>query len=200
VSRQYDERVEADSATLAPDWRERFRTTVRMFFDHAGTVLWFVNGPVAYEDSGLPADLIERLRAWEREEDAAFARTDGTRPSAREAADEQRRDEIGLRLAREIADELGDQFAVEFHRAAAPERVILRARHPGSNPAARSAFERWEEADRAEAARLHEKLQSSSDSASFGWFASIGDAEAAAARFYPLGDRGDRREGGGESD
>ncbi|WP_378148083.1 hypothetical protein ACFJGV_07725 [Cnuibacter sp. UC19_7] len=109
---------------------------VRIYPDYADTVIWF-SDPFPYEETGLTAELIERLSAWESTYYAAM--TERFEWDARFSLHEF--DHTGLDLAHAVADEIGPDFEVEYrsfenHGAVA----TLRAEAPAANPSARDAF------------------------------------------------------------
>ncbi|RFA13234.1 hypothetical protein B7R22_13790 [Subtercola boreus] len=120
------------------DAAEYLRTVVRVFPDYAGTVLWFAAGPVLYDEAHLTEGLVAEMVRWEAAYYASltdfFEWRPGTDPSAF--------DEQGLRLAKRLAEELGDAVEVEYHhrREGAPQPVRLRGAGNGTNAAARAAF------------------------------------------------------------
>ncbi|WP_231440721.1 hypothetical protein [Brevibacterium zhoupengii] len=111
-------------------------TTVRMFPDYADTVLWLVF-PIDYEDTGLSPDLISQLDAWEQSYyDALDADFDWK--SAREA---RAFTQSGIDLAGQVANELGEEFVVEFasYEHHAPTYTV-QSRRPADNDEAFAAF------------------------------------------------------------
>ena len=85
--------------------------TVRLMADHASSPIWFGYDPVPLETTGLSDELIGDLSEWAaRVERLAHADSDDP--------DLQRTigllDDTGVRLARRIARELGDEFEVEY--------------------------------------------------------------------------------------
>lgn len=103
---------------------------VRMFPDHADTVLWFT-GPVDYEDSGLSVDLVRALRDWEQ------ASYDGVAPDVewRSRSLAHAHHTEGERLAARVADELGSGYEVEYGDGT-PRRVRSTRESPGLPAAA----------------------------------------------------------------
>ena len=81
---------------------------VRMFPDYADTVLWF-DGPVDYAQCGLSERLIRDLTRWEQGYYDALEDLEWRTP---ELAAQFTKD--GIRLARQVARELGEDFEVEF--------------------------------------------------------------------------------------
>lgn len=121
---------------------EEYATTVvRLFPDHARSVLWF-SGPVPYEATQLDERLVADLRAWEisfyagRTRDLAWS-------SPRLAV---QFDVTGVRLARRLADAIGDDFEVEYFAGESRRRV--RGAGPALNPAAAAMFQRWADQSR----------------------------------------------------
>ncbi|WP_240372216.1 hypothetical protein [Brevibacterium zhoupengii] len=111
-------------------------TTVRMFPDYADTVLWLVF-PIDYEDTGLSPDLIPQLDAWEQSYYEALD-TDFDWKSAREA---RAFTQTGIDLAGQVANELGEEFTVEFasYEHHAPTYTV-QSRKPADNDEAFAAF------------------------------------------------------------
>lgn len=112
-------------------------STVRMFPDYAGTVLWF-NDPIDYDTAKLSEDLTRDLSLWEQ------SYYDGLNGDyewkslglARRFAAQ------GERLAQRVADELGDGFEIELATFVedAPIRKF-RGRGPALNRSAAAAFD-----------------------------------------------------------
>ena len=122
-------------------------SVVRLFSGHAESVVWF-SEPVPYAETRLDAALVGDLRAW----DAAFhagltAEGDWRSP---DLAEQQER--VGARLARRLADQLGDDFEVEHDLG--DDRRRVRAAGPARNPEAAAAFGAMADRARAERARL----------------------------------------------
>jgi hypothetical protein len=126
---------------------------VRLFPGWAESSVWF-DGPVAYEDTGLDDGLVADLRAWDDSYYAAITPPAYAWPGADLEARHLR---AAARLARRIADEVGDEFEVEHD----PDRRRVRASGPPSNDAAAAAFRAL--AARAEARRS--TLQAASERA-----------------------------------
>ncbi len=140
------------------------RTVVRVFPDYANTVLWFVGGPVDYADAKVTDSLAADMRAWEE----SYYESLNDAMAWRSLELEGRHAAEGLRLARLLADELGDAFEVEVWAEGAKEKVRILGQHPGSNPAAVAAFRgRAAESD-AEDERIRQLRGSG---ATFGWTA-----------------------------
>ena len=117
---------------------EYLRSVVRVFPDYAGTVLWFVPGPVSYEVAHLSPELTSAMKAWEKLFDEYLSYE-----APRSGLDEDAWDAEGLRLCRALADELGDLVGVEYHSdREGAKKIVLRGRGQGTNAPARAAFER----------------------------------------------------------
>lgn len=116
---------------------EAMRPTVRMFPDHAGTVLWF-RDPVDYDLAHLSTGLVHDLACWEQ------SYYDGLTPDfGWKSADLARRFTTeGNRLAQRVADELGNGYEIEFasYEEDVPTRRF-RAKGPASNLHAAAAFD-----------------------------------------------------------
>src|SRR5689334_1382975 len=106
---------------------------VRLFSGWAESPVWF-DGPVAYEDTRLDAELVADLRAWDDGYYAALTPTYAWSSPDLEA----RYHREGARLARRLADQLGDEFEVEHDLGDARRRV--RATGPARNQEAAAAF------------------------------------------------------------
>lgn len=111
-------------------------TTVRIFPDYGDTVLWLVF-PVDYEDSGLSAELISQMDAWERSYYQALD-ADFNWKSAEHA---RVFTHTGIELAGQVANELGEEYIVEFasYEHAAPMYTV-QSRRPADNESAAAAF------------------------------------------------------------
>jgi hypothetical protein len=148
------------------DWVEDKVPVVRMFPDYADTVLWFA-GPVDYTECGLSERLIQDLTRWELAYCDALVDQEWRTP---ELAAQFTKD--GVRLAQQVARELGESFEVEFRsyeNGAGVRR--FRGKGPGS-PTATAAFgQRAAEMrdGRAQLARM--KAEDEASGASGGWFA-----------------------------
>ena len=118
-------------------------TVVRLFPDYAGSVIWFPS-PVPYQETELDPRLIGDLQSWEASYYAGLTsdyewRTAGL--GARFHAE-------SARLARRLADQIGDAFQVEHDSGESHRRV--RGAGPARNPAAAAAFQRLADAARDE--------------------------------------------------
>ena len=116
------------------DWVDDKVPVVRMFPDYADTVLWF-DGPVDYAECGLSERLIRDLERWEQGYYDALVDLEWRTP---ELAAQFTKN--GVRLAQQVARELGEDFEVEFRsyeNGAGVRR--FRGKGPGS-PAATAAF------------------------------------------------------------
>ncbi len=140
------------------------RTVVRVFPDYAGTVLWFVGGPVDYADAKLSDSLAAAMQAWEE----SYYRSLDDDLKWRSPGTEEHHAAEGLRLARLLADELGDAFEVEVWAEGAKEKIRILGLHPGSNPAAVAAFRGWAAESEAEDERVRQLRDSG---VTFGWTA-----------------------------
>jgi hypothetical protein len=120
---------------------------VRLFPDYAGTVIWFPD-PVPYEETQLDATLIADLRAW----DASYYAGLNSNYEWRTPELGTRFHREGVRLARRLADQIGDDFQVEHHHGKSRRRI--RAAGPARNPDAAAAFHCLADAAREEWTRL----------------------------------------------
>jgi hypothetical protein len=82
---------------------------VRMFPDYAGTVLWYGDGPVDYEDAHLPARLVADLEAWE----ASYYDGLDDEMEWRSRDLEMGHAARGAELARRVAEALGSAFVIQ---------------------------------------------------------------------------------------
>ena len=140
---------------------------MRMFPDYAGTVLWFGN-PIRYEDSGLAQDLIRALRSWE---DSYYqSLTPDIDWVSAEAA--HRFTAEGNRLARQVADELGEGFEISF--ASYEEGVPARLFHSSGaapNANAVAAFNALANAPQAGGQASYLAREEMEQSGGSGWYA-----------------------------
>jgi hypothetical protein len=139
---------------------------VRVFPDHAGSVIWF-SEPLPYAETRLTPNLVAQLEEWERQYYAALDANFRWRPSV-SLHDFSAR---GLELARAVSVELGPCFAVEYRSFEDRKAVArLRSEHPAKNVTAEAAF--LERADRARAdwAEARARLAARPDAAP-GWHA-----------------------------
>lgn len=127
-------------------------TVVRLFPDHAESVIWF-SGPVPYERTELDPRLIADLRSWDAAYDAGLNADHDWRTSGLERqfhAD-------GTRLARRLADQIGDDFEVEHDLGESRRRV--RGSGPPRNHAAAAAFHAMADAARKDWADLRRSVE-----------------------------------------
>jgi hypothetical protein len=110
-------------------------TVIRLFPDYAESVIWF-SSPVPYEETQLDDRLIADLRTWEASYYAGLSSDLSWRAPGLEA----RFRADGLELARRLADQIGDDFQVEYDLGWSRRRV--RGTGPARNPAAALAFHR----------------------------------------------------------
>lgn len=123
---------------------------IRLFPDHAGTVLW-LRDPVDYAQTALSTTLVAALQGWERNyyESLTEESTFLTKELARSFTAE------GNRLAGIVAAEVGSGFAVEFSSYERfSRRRYFNSPMPATNPAAATCFAALLEADDAAAAQL----------------------------------------------
>jgi hypothetical protein len=131
-------------------------TVVRVFPDHADSVIWFL-GPVPYERARITLGLAEDLSAWEDRFYEILDDEHWIRDEFRDAFDAE-----GLRLARSLSEELGPPFAVDY--VSEKGRITrFASTSPGTNPVAVAAFTGMAEDLRARSERLDELLASGSE-------------------------------------
>lgn len=125
---------------------------VRLFPDHPGTVLWFF-GRLDYANTGLSAELITDLTAWEASYYSSLTPDmDWKRPEVAAAFTAS-----GNLLARRLVEEIGPGFAVEFYSyERGPGRKLFSTDSPANNPVAASAFQAIVTAEEAEQTRFQE--------------------------------------------
>ena len=107
---------------------------VRIFPGYAGTVLWAWSGTVGYDESRLSGPLIADLRAWE-----GLGEREGLTGVPLPSDAQEAWVAEGVRLASELASELGSGFSVEM--ADGDEPFTTRSQHPATNAAAAAVFE-----------------------------------------------------------
>ncbi|AXH35010.1 hypothetical protein DVJ78_05910 [Humibacter sp. BT305] len=148
---------------------------VRIFPDHADSVVWF-SDPVPYDETGLTAELVERLAAWETSYYAAL--TDTFEWSGRISLHDF--DRTGLALAHDVAEEIGPDVEVEYRSFEDSGAIALaRAEGEATNPDARDAFARRAQRERERWAALRARR---SEGAGTVWFA----RSASGAEFRPV--------------
>jgi hypothetical protein len=163
------------------DAPEHETSVVRLFVDHANSVVWF-SDPVPYEESHLTADLVQALREWEQSYyvglDDDFEWRSAELPGQFNAE--------GRKRATRLAEEIGDEFHVELHEAGArPPWPLFHSEEPATNPDAAAAFRA-----RADAAQKEWQLNSRAtpvtgdDVIIGGWFARSPDGNRV---FRPIG-------------
>jgi hypothetical protein len=139
---------------------------VRVFPDHAGSVIWF-SEPLPYAETRLTPDLIAQLEDWEAQYYAALDADLRWRPSVSLHGFSAR----GLELARGVSVELGPCFAVEYRSFEDRKAVTrLRSEHPAKNLAAEAAFLDRADRARADGAEARARLAARPDAAP-GWYA-----------------------------
>lgn len=124
-------------------------SVVRLFPDYAGTVIWFI-GPIAYGETRLDAGLVADLQAWEASYYAGLTSDYSWRSPDVEA----HFNKLGAGLARRLADQIGDQFQVQYAFDEAHRRV--RAAGAARNPKAAAAFQQLADQARAEWTQLRD--------------------------------------------
>jgi hypothetical protein len=108
---------------------------VRVFPGYAGTVLWAAFGTVEYDESLLTDDLIRSLMEWETIAERAGVQGIPLEPDVLAAWSIE-----SMRLARELAAELGSGFTIDIDDRSGM-RVLVRSEQPATNPAAAEVFE-----------------------------------------------------------
>lgn len=132
--------------------REYATTIVRLFSVWAESAIWF-SGPIAYDDTRLDANLVADLRAWDDSYYASLTPDyDWANPD--DATSYYKR---GARLARRLAEQIGDDFQVEYDLADSHHRV--RAPGPALNAEAAAAFDEMADRARADHAEILEAVQ-----------------------------------------
>lgn len=130
-------------------------SVIRLFPGWANSPVWIPGGPVDLEDSLLTRELVEDLLAWETRyydagpRNSANSGNTGSHPGARERqhlAD-------GKDLAKRLAAEVGDSFAVIFE-SGLEDQFVARSGDPATNPAAAHFFAKEFEEAAAEEERL----------------------------------------------
>jgi hypothetical protein len=136
---------------------------VRLFPDYADSPMWFSMGPVSFELAHLSDQLEVDLKAW----DASYY-ADGdpfkgwSSPEAAEAFSQE-----GLRLARLLAEEIGEIFEVEVDADAASRRKVRFRGHSSlANPEAALAFRLMAEATQAHFDEIQKRV---AEGGTFGW-------------------------------
>lgn len=143
---------------------------IRIFPDYADSVIWFIVGPLSYEESGVSTKLRQDMEAWETH----YFETMGTDFTWRSREDQDYHAEEGRRLAECLSVEVGRAFEVEYFDQR-DRKLRVRSDRPATNEAAEAAFTRVGEWHRT----LFEKIEREAEAgASFGWFASHPSDEA----------------------
>jgi hypothetical protein len=140
---------------------------VRVFPDYAGSVIWF-SDPMPYSETELSSDLVGRLTSWEAHYYAAL--TDNFEWRSLDTLHTFSAD--GLELAREVSNEIGREFSVEYRSFENTAAVAhLRSEEPASNPAARAAFSARAQRAREEWAVTQVRIAATPPGAAGGWYA-----------------------------
>lgn len=140
---------------------------VRLFPDYADTVVWF-GGPVEYDVTGLSQGLIRDLSVWEQ----AYYESLTPDLEWKSAVLARQFTVEGNRLARRVADELGDGYEVEFKSYQRDVPVSrFRGTGPAHNPGAAAAFAALASAMRAEQDEVSHARNAARRVEGTGWFA-----------------------------
>jgi len=143
------------------------RSVVRVFPDFAGTVLWYVDGPVDYDEARITPELAKAMDEWESAYYSGIDDDDERRSLDAEIHHHRE----GLRLGRLLSDELGDAFEVEvfaFDRQRGRYKRRILGQGDGTNRAAIAVFRARAAESEAEDARMQELR---ARGGSFGWTA-----------------------------
>lgn len=156
-------------------------SVVRLFVGHANSVIWF-SDPVSYEESHLTAGLIGALREWEQ---SYYAGLDDDF-EWRSAELPGRINAEGGKLAQRLAQEVGDDFHVEFHEVGATAPwPLFHSDDVASNPQAAAAFRARADAARTEWQRSSRAAPvTDNDVIVGGWYAQSPDGVRV---FRPIG-------------
>lgn len=142
-------------------------SVVRLFSGWADSVVWF-SGPVAYEDTRLDHALVADLRTWDDAYYAGLTSDYDWRDPAL-AAQYYR---AGARLARRVAEQIGDDFEVQHDLGDAHRRV--RAAGPARNREAAAAFHEMAEHATTEWAQIRKVVErAESDGDTLYWSADL---------------------------
>lgn len=143
---------------------------IRLFPDYADSVIWFIVGPLSYEESGVSTKLRQDMEAWETH----YYEMVDTDFTWRSREDQNYHAEEGRRLAERLSAEVGRAFEVEYFDQR-DRKVQVRSDKPATNEAAEAAFTRvgaWHRS-------LFERIdREAAAGASFGWFPSQPNEEA----------------------
>jgi hypothetical protein len=137
---------------------------IRIFPDYADSVIWFIVGPLSYEESGVSRTLRRSMEAWE----SHYYETMDTDFTWRSREDQNYHAEEGRRLAERLSVEVGPAFEVQYFDQH-DRKLRVRSDKPATNEAAEAAFTRvgaWHR-------NLFERIEREAEAgATFGWFAS----------------------------
>lgn len=125
---------------------------VRVFSGWADSAVWF-SGPVAYADTRLERELVADLRSWDDGFYAALTSTYDWRSPDLAA----RYYRTGARLARRIAEQIGDDFQVQYDLGDAQRRV--RGAGPARNQDAAAAFQEMAAQAKAEGVQMRQMVE-----------------------------------------
>lgn len=142
---------------------------IRIFPDYADSVIWFIVGPLSYEESGVSTKLRRDMEAWETH----YYETMNTDFTWRSREDQNYHAEEGRRLAECLSVEVGRAFEVEYFDQRA-QKLRVRSDQPAANETAEAAFTRvgaWYR-------NLFERIEREAEAgASFRWVASYPNDE-----------------------
>ncbi|WP_342025035.1 hypothetical protein AAE021_07740 [Arthrobacter citreus] len=129
-------------------------SVIRLFPGWANSPVWIPGGPVDLEDSLLTRELIEDLLAWEtRYYDSSPQNSHSGNTGSHSGAQGRQHLADGKDLAKRLAAEVGDSFAVTFE-SGLEEHHVARSGDSATNPAAARFFAKEFEEAAAEEERL----------------------------------------------
>jgi hypothetical protein len=137
---------------------------IRIFPDYADSVIWFIIGPLSYDESGVSKTLRHDMEAWETH----YYETMGSDYSWRSREDQDYHAAEGRRLAECLSVEVGRAFEVEYFDQR-DRKLRVSSDRPAANEAAEAAFTRVGAWHRSLIERIEREAEAG---ASFGWFAS----------------------------
>jgi hypothetical protein len=138
-------------------------SVIRIFPDFADSVMWFIIGPVSYDESCISETLRHDMEAWE----SHYYKAMGNDLVWRSRDDERYHAAEGRRLAGGLSVEVGRAFEVEYFDEG-DRKVRMRSDEPATNERAARAFDGIRAAHLELVARITREAEAG---ATFGWYA-----------------------------
>ncbi|WP_233198372.1 hypothetical protein [Cryobacterium sp. Y50] len=178
LHRGLDERLNAILNSMTQNGPSEYETDiVRVFPDYAQSVIWF-SDPMPYSETELSSELVDRLTSWEAQYyDALTDNFEWRSVNKLHAFNAQ-----GLELAREVSNEIGPEFSVEYRSFENNAAIAqLHSDEPASNFSAGAAFRARAAHAREEWAATQARNAATPPTGTVGWY-----ARSPSGTFFPL--------------